>query len=120
LNPFTQEKAALEGIEDICNLVLQYRVIEKAYRSQSWPSTLASDTDLQNLRLSCENKLVKLYSSILEYEMSMACHYGGSSLSRYFQGATMSYDWKNMGASIISIDSTIKDDHSVLDRTHLD
>jgi hypothetical protein len=95
-------------------------VIEKAYRSQTWPSTLASDTDLQDLRRSFENKIVKLYSSILEYETGIACHHGGLSLSQYFQGATMSYDWKNMGASAISIYSTIKDDHSILDHTHLD
>lgn len=120
LNPAVQDEAAAQGLADISDLILQYRVIEKTYRDPASWLTENKDQDIAGLRSALREKIIALYCQVLEFQMRMACHYGSSSLKRYFQALITSDDWQSMHSAITSKNESIRVDLSIISHARLE
>jgi len=120
LNPAVQDEAAAQGLADISDLMLRYRVIEKTYRDPASWLTENKDQDIGGLRSALREKIIDLYCQVLEFQMRMACHYGSSSLKRYFQALITSDDWQSIHSAITSKNESIRVDLSVISHARLE
>ena len=74
VNPSTQQKALLEGLDYISSLVVRFTTIERLYRQQGvGPKSLLDQDNFEELNRSFEAQLTKLYSQILSYQAQVVC-----------------------------------------------
>jgi hypothetical protein len=121
LNPiaksFTQEEDAMDGFERISGLMVRYRVVEcthveiyteKADRNTTGP--------LEELAASIRSQTVKLYATILRYQMRLAKHFSKSGFFRWMEDVGVTDNWKEMLGMVAGIESAIDDDLRTLSR----
>lgn len=73
-----QEEAVLVALEYISDLILDYRVIEKTFRS--WPDRV--DKPMADLDHDIQTQLITLYTNILQFQIHTAVHYSKSTIRR--------------------------------------
>ncbi|KAL9616484.1 MAG: hypothetical protein Q9160_008652 [Pyrenula sp. 1 TL-2023] len=122
LKPDAQRQAATEGLADISDLMIRYRVVEKTFRNRSKHIQLRQSEDQQNLILDTQNKIVGLYTQILEFQLRLASYYSQhtGSLKRYMKDLVTSDDWQGMQTTIDATHQDIKENLGAIGDIHFD
>ena len=115
-----QRQAATEGLAVVSDLMLEYRVTEKTFRSWCRQLQARANPAEINLIADSQRKIVSLYSQILEFQIRMAYYYYRHSLNRYMRDLVTSDDWQGMQASINASHKGINENLDVIGRVHLD
>ena len=100
LNPASQNKALVDGLDYISTLIARFTVMERTY--QQHKSTLSTSSDSMNNDLDCsfELQVTKLYSQILAYQARVVCQLPRNALMRYGRDVLRVDDWSSMLADI--------------------
>lgn len=116
LNQTQQRQALAEGVKQISDLCCRYFVIESTYEEQKTCSPRINSTDLeQRFDLS----IVKLYTSILNYQARIICQLSHSRISQNMLNIVKHNDWKELLGEITKADSGCQEFIKVLDSTTL-
>ena len=83
LNPASQNKALVDGLDYISALIARFTVIETTYQQHiSTRSTSSGPKNLTELDRSFELQVTKLYSQILAYQARVICQLPRNALVR--------------------------------------
>ena len=94
LNPTKQDEDAIKGLDRICTVLLQYRVIEKTYFMDDGTRKKSQvDGDLYS---HFQNNTIKLYRQILGYQFRLATHYCRKIGSKYLRDVFLKDNWKDL------------------------
>ena len=94
LNPTSQQKALIEGLDYISSLIVRFTVIERVYRQQEPESSTAlSSSGLNELNTLFETQVTKLYSQVLGYQAQVVCQLRRSTLVRFGRDVFKADDW---------------------------
>ena len=101
LNPTSQSKALVDGLDYISTLIVRFTVMERTYRQyKSTQSTSSDSLDMTDLDRSFELRVTKLYSQILAYQARVVCQLPRNALMRYGRDVLKVDDWSTMLADI--------------------
>src|SRR5271170_251937 len=100
LKPDAQRQAATKGLAVVSDLMLEYRVIEKTFRSRSRQLQTHVNSAERNLITDSQSKIVGLYSQILEFQIRMTYYYSRHGLNRYMRDLVTSDDWQEIQTAI--------------------
>lgn len=118
----TQDGIAMEGFEYILKILVQYRVLEsthvEVYLKESTPES-KNVKPLDELGASIRSQSVKLYVTVLRYQMRLAQHFAQSGLLRFFADLKMTDDWNKMLQDIKKIDDSINRQLNTLSSNNL-
>ncbi|KAM7196453.1 hypothetical protein V8F33_006170 [Rhypophila sp. PSN 637] len=98
----TQNTAMLEGFNAIGDLQVYWQICEKKYLGPAPPHQLDHEQQLIE-------RLVRLYSYMIEYQARVVCHLSKAQLSRAWHDATSSNDWTGMITKIETLDKRCRD-----------
>ena len=98
LNDSAQNAAALEGLALIAPVIARYSEVEMIYLRES-------DVTLKN---DFEKCLIELYTSILIYQISTACHCKRSTFTRFLRALPKMDDWDAMLRNVRVKDAACK------------
>ena len=76
-----------------------YLLHEKTYIATSYRekvSSFSSSGAIEDVGLQLKNEVVALYQRILEYQLSMACHFTRTPLRRFIGNVFLIDDWQGM------------------------
>lgn len=104
LNPISQRDEATDGFESIPFIVRRYQVIERLRRPNAGNIT-RKQADTDALVTDLENKMVQLYSKVLEYEMRLMRQSSHMWALRYGRDVFKADEWKNLLSQIQELDS---------------
>ncbi len=97
INPSTQQKALVEGLDYISGLVVRFTTIERLYRQQAQePKSLLDQENFEELHRSFEAQLTKLYSQILGYQAQVVCQMRRSTFIRNGRDIFKLDDWSTL------------------------
>ena len=97
LNPSTQQKALVEGLDYISSLVVRFTAIERLYRQQDQrPKSLLDQENFEELNRSFEAQLTELYSQILSYQAQVVCQMRRSTFIRNGRDILKLDDWSTL------------------------
>ena len=97
INPSTQQKALVEGLDYISNLVVRFTTIERLYRQQgNGPKSLLDQENVEELNRSFEAQLTKLYSQVLSYQAQVVCHLRRHTFIRNGRDIFKVNDWSTL------------------------
>ncbi len=120
LKPEAQRQAATEGLAVVSDLMLDYRVIEKTFRSRSKQLQALAHPAEMDLINDSQSKIVGLYSQILEFQIRMAYYYTRYGLNRYMRDLVTSDDWQGMQMAINASRNAIRENLDIIGNVHLD
>lgn len=100
--------------------MLEYRVIEKTFRSRSVQLQAGANPAEMDLITASRRKIVNLYGQILEFQIRMAYCYSRRGLNRYMRDLVTSDDWQGMQAFIDASHKAIQKYLDILGHVHLD
>ncbi len=101
LNPASQDKALVDGLDYISTLIARFSVIETTYQQHiSTRFTLSGPQKLTELDHSFELQVTKLYSQILAYQARVICQLPRNALVRYGRDVLKVGDWSAMLAEM--------------------
>ena len=97
INPSTQQKALVEGLDYISSLVVRFTTIERLYRQQgSGPKSSLDQENFEELNRSFEAQLTKLYSQILSYQAQVVCQMRRRTFIRNGRDIFKLNDWSTL------------------------
>ena len=97
INPSTQQKALLEGVDYISSLVVRFTTIERLYRQQGFgPKSLLDQDNFEELNRTFEGELTKLYTQILKYQAQVVCQMGRHTFIRNGRDIFKLDDWSTL------------------------
>lgn len=106
LNPTSQNKALVDGLDDISTLIARFTVIEGLFQQRRLTlSTSSGSIDTTELGRSFEIQVTKLYSQILAYQARVVCQLPRTALVRYGRDVLKADDWSTMLAEIKTTES---------------
>jgi hypothetical protein len=120
LKPDAQRQAAIEGLAVVSDLMLEYRVIEKTFRSRSRQLQARAHSADMDLITNAQSKIVSLYSQILEFQVRLAYYYSRQGWNRYFRDVVTSDDWRGMQTAIEASRKAIGEQVRTIGNVHLD
>ena len=101
LNPTSQNKALVDGLDFISTLIARFTVMERTYQQyKSTRSASSESMDMTDLDRSFELQVTKLYSQILAYQARVVCQLPRNALMRYGRDVLKVDDWSTMLADI--------------------
>ena len=101
LNPTSQNKALVDGLDYISTLIARFTLMEKTYQQyKSTRSTSSDSMDLTDLDRSFELQVTKLYSQVLAYQARVVCQLPRNALMRYGRDVLKVDEWSTMLADI--------------------
>jgi hypothetical protein len=100
--------------------MLEYRVIEKTFRSRSRQLQAQACLADMGLIMNAQSKIVGLYSQILEFQVRMAYYYSRQGWNRYFRDIVTSDDWRGMQTAIEASCKAIGEQVGTIGNVHLD
>lgn len=107
LNPTSQNKALIDGLDYISTLIARFTVIEGIYQQHiSTRSATSGSNDKPELERSFEMQVTKLYSQILAYQARVVCQLPRNALVRYGRDVLKADDWSTMLAEIKTTESS--------------
>lgn len=105
LNDSEQQSAALDGLAQVSPIVVRYTEIEVMYIQEK-------DTRLEK---EFEKGLVDLYTEILKYQVTAACHCRSSTFHRFMRALPKLDDWKGMIEKIRAKDTFCRETTQIFD-----
>ena len=104
--PEEQDKALLDGLEVICDVLCRFTVTEGVFFRQKTARVLSSSTidDVTKLCTRFQERSVSMLSCIIEYQARTACQCTRNTAVRYFRDVMKSDDWKELLATIKQCD----------------
>ena len=107
LNPTSQYRALVDGLDYISTLIARFTVMERTYQQyKSTRSTSSESNDMTELDRSFELQVTKLYSQILAYQARVVCQLPRNALMRYGRDVLKVDDWSTMLADIKTTESS--------------
>lgn len=103
LNPISQRDEATQGFESIPFIVHRYQVIERLRRPNAG-RIARRQADTETLVTDLENKMVQLYSKILEYQIRLMRQSFHNGALRYGLDVFKVDDWKSMLSQMKELD----------------
>ena len=104
MNPTSQRDEAKQGFESIPFIIHRYQVIERLRRPN--PGRIArAQPDSDALVTDLENKMIQLYSKILEYQIRLVHQYTHNRALRYGRDVFKADEWNKMLSEIKTLDS---------------
>ena len=101
LNPTSQNKALVDGLDYISTLIARFTVMERTYEQHKSTRSTSSDLiDMTDLGRSFELQVTKLYSQILAYQARVVCQLPRKALLRYGRDVLKVDEWSTMLADI--------------------
>ena len=101
LNPTSQNKALVDGLDYISTLIARFTVMERTYQQyKSSRSTSSDSMDMTDLDRSFELQVTKLYSQVLAYQARVVCQLPRNALMRYGRDVLKVDEWSTMLADI--------------------
>jgi hypothetical protein len=107
LNPNTQYKQAVVGLLEIPLVIRRYEVLETVYRNGQYGRN--------QLKEDFEDRVIKLYTTILQYQARAVCQWSRSSVHQYVRDAFKFDGWSTLYSNIQSLDSSCKEIAQALD-----
>ncbi|KAL9063919.1 MAG: hypothetical protein Q9161_009197 [Pseudevernia consocians] len=111
LNPTVQQKALVDGLDYITDLIARFTVIERVYVQQK-PSV--------GLYSSFEKKVTKLYGQVLGYQAQVVCQLMRPNLMQYARDVAKLDDWSALLSDIKEAESGCRDDYQTIGVERLD
>ncbi len=111
LNPVQQDLDAWAGLDNVTDMLAKYRVVEICLRDR--PSVTSPET--QALHALVEQRLRKLFSMILEYQVRLVCHLARSKAFQILRNIAVSDDWASLLKEIQALDLSIGEKIEVMD-----
>ena len=106
LNPTSQNKALVDGLDYISTLIARFTVMESANQRYKSTRSIPSDsTDIIDPDRSFEVQVTKLYSQILAYQARVVCQLPRNPFTRYGRDVLKMDDWSTMIADIKTTES---------------
>jgi len=105
LNDSKQNETALDGLEEISNLVARYAVIEDVYLKR----------EALNLKADYQENLTDLYTKIFEFQATAACHFDRNTFVRVVRSTLQLEDWSKLLQDIKAKDMACKELMHVFD-----
>ena len=116
LNPRTQERKAIDGVDWIANLITRYRVIEITYKGEEFGcSNHEEEQIVRDLKRTFETRVIEMYSKILEFQICIAYHYSRGWMSRTLREVVITDDWEAMIKDISGLETNASEDRRALD-----
>lgn len=107
-------------LADVSDLILQYRVVEITFRKRvEYLQARDSGTASSKLFEDTQNKIVNLYSQIMECQIRMACYYSHHGWSKYIKDLSTSDNWQEMQTRIHDSDNDIQVNLRIINDNHL-
>ena len=101
LNPTSQNKALVDGLDYISTLIARFTVMERTCQQYKSTRSASSDSmEMIDLDRSFELQVTKLYSQILAYQARVVCQLPRNALMRYGRDVLKVDDWSTMLADI--------------------
>ena len=101
LNPESQNKALVDGLDYISTLISRSTVMERTYQQYKLTRSTSSDSmDMTDFDRSFESQVTKLYSQILAYQARVVCQLPRNALMRYGRDVLKVDDWSTKLADI--------------------
>ncbi|EPE33667.1 Ankyrin repeat-containing protein [Glarea lozoyensis ATCC 20868] len=94
-----QHQAALDGIEEISSIIAKYLAVEDIY-VQSLKDDPSSSTNT-----AFKESIIRVYSSILLYQVTAVMHFDQSTPTRTFSNITKSVDWAELISTVKQTDA---------------
>ena len=121
LNPTSQNKALVDGLEYISTLIARFTVIEGTYRQHiSTRSTSSSLIDMTDLDHSFELQVTKLHSQILSYQARVVFQLPRNALVQYGRDVLKVDDWSTMLAEMKTTEFSCSEISKILDTERVD
>lgn len=105
------DEAAATGLEYITDLMIRFEMIEKRLSRFDLDK---NHKDFSELVTSVRTSTVKLYINIYKYHMWVLRHYGGGTVTRFFNNVVGITDWKVLRQEMETIDKEIATKQQVL------
>ena len=121
LNPTSQNKALVDGLDYISTLIARFTVMERTYQQyKSTRSTSFDSMDMTDLDRSFELQVTKLYSQVLAYQARVVCQLPRNALMRYGRDVLKADDWSAMLADIKTTESNCSALYEIVNAEKLD
>ena len=121
LNPTSQNKALVDGLDYISTLIAHFTVMERTYqRYKSTRSASSDSVETTDLDRSFELHVTKLYSQILAYQARVVCQLPRNDLMRYGRDVLKVDDWSTMLADIKTTVSNCSELFKTIDAGNMD
>ena len=121
LNPTSQNKALVDGLDYISTLIARFTVMERTYQQyKSTRSTSSESMDTTDLDRSFELQVTKLYSQVLAYQARVVCQLPRNALMRYGRDVLKVDDWSTMLAELKITESNCSALYEIVNAGKLD